>query len=545
MFTSSKKIISLLAIVGLTFALQASAAWAPPTAEPTGNNTPSPINVGALLQEKLGTIVAGGLWTSVFKLDDGNQAVNFVLASDASGFGTWTDPDSLGLGGGDVLGGGTGTVNYLTKWVDPTTIGDSQVFDNGTNVGVGTTTPTQKLDVSGNVKATQFCLPGTNPTGGCIGVWPDGSGGGSVGGWVDDGTVVRLETSTDKVGIGTSSPSQQLEITKNMALANTNSSGTTGVIFQGGDRFIHNYGNDNLFIGKNAGNFSMSGSADENTAIGNDALSSLTSGYMNTAVGTGALSSNTSGTRNIAIGKDASKNSATGSYNVAIGHNAMLSMVDGSENTAIGFNALKDAVVNESDSGTFGNTAVGYNSMDSFNSGHDNTALGANTDFANGVSNSVAIGVGVVVNDSNTMVFGNSDTTGWGFGVHPDVQNAIKVGTNSSNGNGAKLAITGTWVSTSDRTKKHNIENISYGLEEVLALRPVGFKWNGTNKEDIGFIAQEVKEVIPEVVHGEEGEMTLSYGQMSAVLTKAIQELEEENNDLRKRIEELRERLSR
>ncbi len=61
----------------------------------------------------------------------------------------------------------------------------------------------------------------------------------------------------------------------------------------------------------------------------------------------------------------------------------------------------------------------------------------------------------------------------------------------------------------------------------------------------MGFIAQEVKEIIPELVSGEEGEMTLSYSHITAILTKAVQELEEENNALRVRIEELRARLEK
>lgn len=44
---------------------------------------------------------------------------------------------------------GTGTTNYLPKFTGASTIGNSQVFDNGTNVGIGTTSPTAKLDVLG------------------------------------------------------------------------------------------------------------------------------------------------------------------------------------------------------------------------------------------------------------------------------------------------------------------------------------------------------------------------------------------------------------
>ena len=44
---------------------------------------------------------------------------------------------------------GTGTTNYLPKFTGSTTLGNSLVYDNGTNVGIGNTNNTYKLDVSG------------------------------------------------------------------------------------------------------------------------------------------------------------------------------------------------------------------------------------------------------------------------------------------------------------------------------------------------------------------------------------------------------------
>jgi len=46
---------------------------------------------------------------------------------------------------------GTGTANYITKWTSPGTQGNSIAFDNGTNIGIGTASPTQKLTVAGNI----------------------------------------------------------------------------------------------------------------------------------------------------------------------------------------------------------------------------------------------------------------------------------------------------------------------------------------------------------------------------------------------------------
>jgi hypothetical protein len=68
----------------------------------------------------------------------------------------------------------------------------------------------------------------------------------------------------------------------------------------------------------------------------------------------------------------------------------------------------------------------------------------------------------------------------------------------------------------------------------------VTYKLKGTNNQDIGFIAQEVKKIIPEIVYGEDGEMTLSYGQITSVLTQAIQEQQHLIESQQKEIAELK-----
>ncbi len=65
-----------------------------------------------------------------------------ALVSDASGNATWQALS--GIGGG-------GTQNYLPKFSAATTLADSQVYDNGSNVGIGTATPEYKLDVNGDI----------------------------------------------------------------------------------------------------------------------------------------------------------------------------------------------------------------------------------------------------------------------------------------------------------------------------------------------------------------------------------------------------------
>ena len=66
-----------------------------------------------------------------------------VLTSDANGVATWGSASS-----------GSGTENYLSKWATSSSLGDSVIYDNGTNVGVGTSAPSKKLEVSGDILST-------------------------------------------------------------------------------------------------------------------------------------------------------------------------------------------------------------------------------------------------------------------------------------------------------------------------------------------------------------------------------------------------------
>ena len=60
---------------------------------------------------------------------------------------------------------GTGTTNYVTKWTSSSAVGNSQIFDNGTNVGIGTNTPARTLDVNGIITTNNNLeLTSANPT---------------------------------------------------------------------------------------------------------------------------------------------------------------------------------------------------------------------------------------------------------------------------------------------------------------------------------------------------------------------------------------------
>lgn len=102
-------------------------------------------------------------------------------------------------------------------------------------------------------------------------------------------------------------------------------------------------------------------------------------------------------------------------------------------------------------------------------------------------------------------------------------------------GNWASISSTSGWAAgTSDIRLKENVAPISYGLDTILALRPIEFDWIKEKRHDIGFSAQDVEEIIPEIVEiwkadpANEGEIdtyAMRKDALVAVLVKAVQEL--------------------
>ena len=93
-----------------------------------------------------------------------------------------------------------------------------------------------------------------------------------------------------------------------------------------------------------------------------------------------------------------------------------------------------------------------------------------------------------------------------------------------SSGNAPYLSNAGSWVSASDIAIKKDIEDIDYGLETVKSLQPRRYKMKDTEEKQVGFVAQEIEQIVPEVVSGEDGKKGVSYGQITPLLVKAIQE---------------------
>ena len=107
--------------------------------------------------------------------------------------------------------------------------------------------------------------------------------------------------------------------------------------------------------------------------------------------------------------------------------------------------------------------------------------------------------------------------------------------------NEASLTSGGAFSNASDERLKENITDIPYGLAEIKQLKPKKYNMITGGEQQVGLIAQEVETIIPEVVttSGEANMKSLSYGNLNAVLIKAIQEQQTIIDDLKSRIETL------
>ena len=96
------------------------------------------------------------------------------------------------------------------------------------------------------------------------------------------------------------------------------------------------------------------------------------------------------------------------------------------------------------------------------------------------------------------------------------------------------MTASGNVTAYSDAKLKTDIHTINDALGIVGKLRGVNYKWLSNGQSDIGVIAQEVEEVIPEIVkETEDGTKTVDYSRIVSVLINAVNELKQEVDELK------------
>jgi hypothetical protein len=371
--------------------------------------------------------------------------------------------------------------NYLLKGNGASAVSSSVIYDNGTNVGIGTTNPGALLTLAGSTtaRASLNILAGTLPNspnngdiwnnGTHLYVWLGGSSyqldqqsGGSLPSGINGQTLYNLSgtwTSASNlynngtnIGVGTTAP---ISGTKLEVRGRTTVYSSGGILFGVYDTdfpgLFNFVVNDNGFVG-----------------IG------TTAPGRNLSIGGNGV---------LGIGED-----ATSGNNPSIYLGGYI-------------NSWGSAKTNELRTDVSGNLEItswhGINLFVNGNSGAPGTGTQSLT-----VSTTGNVGIGTTA-PGHLLDLGG--------------------GTYADSG--------GSWHDASDINYKKNITPLSYGLNEILKLNPISYvNTTGYSALQLGFSAQEMQKVIPELVEETNGRLSLTYGRITPVLVNAIKELDLKTN---------------
>jgi len=286
---------------------------------------------------------------------------NYTGAAQA-GMIRWTGIDYEGYNGTTWVS--LTSTNGTSQWIT----NGSNIYYNAGNIGVGTSTPSAKLEVSGG-----------------------------------DALVNGLT-----IGKGAGSLSSNTAIGNGALSSNTNGYNNTA---SGLNALYSNFSGAYNTANGNGALYSNSYGG-ENTASGGSALYSNTSGSRNTANGNYALYSNTYGSFNSSSGYQALYGNTTGSYNTANGYQALFSNSQSYNNTANGYRALYFNLDG------YDNTANGFQALYSNTLGNYNTANGRDALYSNTFGNyNTANGTEALLGNSN----GNNNTANGYQALHSNL----------------------------------------------------------------------------------------------------------------------------
>jgi len=502
-----------------------------------GSGTSVGLNVGAgKTLTVAGNLSAGGATLSPTELSylDGvtssiQTQINSKQATLVSGTNIKTVGGNSLLGSGDVgtLGvayGGTGatslTSGYVLKGNGTSAVSASVIYDNGTNVGIGTSSPSRPLHVVGGANITNavystffagfadtdtyFVIDGTNVIRGVT------------------GGIERMRIdSSGNVGIGTTSPAQLLEV--------RNLSGDARVGIRSIDTGIAALmlGDDTnggaSYVSYNNAINALSFGTTSNERMRIDSSGRLLVGTT-TASGSQMDIVDATGYNNraLTISRSAT-NAASKSSAISIRHwlNAeepvMLIGAGIDDNTSNsvriggGFSNLNTATTVAFYTAANNATLSGTERMRIDSSG--NLLVGTSSTFDN-VSFLIAQFLGGV----STKIAGTGATSQMSF--FNDNGRVGYIGTSGT---------TTTYYTSSDARLKHDITDAPEASDLIDAIKVRSFKWNVDDSEQrYGFVAQELFEVAPEAVGGSPDSdemMAVDYSKLVPMLVKEIQSM--------------------
>lgn len=331
----------------------------------------------------------GGLTISGGATTTGNASISGTLSSSNRNFTVDSSGNvNMGSGGFVISYGASSTLsNGFTVW-NPSTDAVGLYNSTAGYVGINNTSPVAQLDVNGNINFDQAHSLMQNEV-----------------------TILTGSTTEDNLYAGLNAGAA----IRAVATSSNITSGLGNAIFGDGAFLNATSSADHSTAfgsGALAGGTGVTDSGVQNTAIGNQALYSFTSGGFNTAVGYHALNLDGAGFSNVAIGLFGLADLTGGGNNVAIGNNADLQNQTGNKNVAIGTNA--DGGSSAGNVSHSFNTTIGFTSGSLLTSGSSNVYIGANTASTTQTgSNNICIGYDLSCptatnNGSNTLDIGNA-----------------------------------------------------------------------------------------------------------------------------------------
>jgi hypothetical protein len=432
--------------------------------------------------------------------------------------------------------GGSGTANYLPKFTGSAFLGNSQIFDNGTNVGIGTDSPGTKLDVRGNINignasdtvTNSFAIQsnkaifsiaangGTNAAGTTITyTWGAGGQGPLIFNRSLGVETMRLGADGN-VGIGTTTPATLLYV-KGNSLYNGNitadNSSTTG----GGVFTVRQNG--------------------------------VTSGFMSTA---GSVLGNTS--------RDLALFSETGLNQVFFTNDTERLRITSGGNVGIGTTSPTEKFI-VAGSGRFtgqatnfstGSRGVNIDITDASGLSRIYAVAGTGTagDLALGtdgaermrITSGGNVGIGTTSPGYALDVNGIIRSTGLGGFAIGNTGGIPRIQLNNGNtftffapADGLAPIVASSFNTSSDYRLKEDLKSIN-GLDLVSKIKVYDYKWKSDETRAYGVLAHELQEVIPQAVNGEkDGEQMqgVDYSKLVPILVQAIQELKAEIETLK------------
>jgi hypothetical protein len=217
--------------------------------------------------------------------------------------------------------------------------------------------------------------------------------------------------------------------------------------------------------------------------------------------------------RSIFIGEDAGKNDdLSGNNNIFIGHET------GDANTSGDYNLFCGNLAGGGNTTGKSNVYLGYFAGAINSTGQNNIFLGYLAGTSETASNKLYIESSA---SSSPLIYGEFDN-----------DRVVINGNYTDNSNSRTLFINGDIGATSafnndsDRRLKTDIQTIPNALDKVLEMRGVTYQWkDGREAGDrMGFIAQEVEPILPEVVDNTNDHYTMQYAPITAVLIEAVKE---------------------